>query len=449
MKNRYFSVGRFRFLLVLSLTAAIPAAYAADIPAQLTLPEALNIALSNSTNIREALARLDQSSGQYLQSRSALLPQIGVFARQSIQTISLQGFGIDIPGLPPSSQTGKVGPFGSMDARVVLSQDLFNLASIRSWQSYRSRRESSRLLVDDAREIVALNVISAYLEALTNKATRDALAEQRRLAEELYKITRERVTAGASAELDANRSMQKVNTLEQQWEQASQAYIAAKLDLANIMQARITSDFEVADSAAYGAGTFPERNAAIAVALATRADYRAAGAQVRAAELQVKSVKASRLPTLGLKAGDGQSGNSPVNNVNTYRVQGAIEVPLYTGGRIKGEIEEAEGSLRESQALLDKNRAQIETDVLTAISGIEWALKQVETSALNVKLSRQEVEFTRSRFTQGISDNTEVVNAQDRLTQADDAQIRARYLLGLARANLARAMGAAQKTYRK
>jgi outer membrane protein TolC len=130
-------------------------------------------------------------------------------------------------------------------------------------------------------------------------------------------------------------------------------------------------------------------------------------------------------------------------------VQGQIEVPLYTGGRINGEIEEAEGALREARTLLDKNRFQIQTDVLTAISGIEWALKQVETSTRNVKLSRQEVEFTRSRFAQGISDNTEVVNAQDRLTQADEAEIQTRYMLGLARANLARATGAAEKTYRK
>ena len=85
-------------------TAAWSIAYAADIPAQLTLPEALNIALTNSTVLREAMAQLDQASGQYLQSRSALLPQVGIFARQSIQTISLQGLGIDVPGLPPSSQ---------------------------------------------------------------------------------------------------------------------------------------------------------------------------------------------------------------------------------------------------------------------------------------------------------------------------------------------------------
>jgi outer membrane protein TolC len=147
--------------------------------------------------------------------------------------------------------------------------------------------------------------------------------------------------------------------------------------------------------------------------------------------------------------GDGQSGSSPVHNVNTYKVQGEINVPIYTGGRIRGQIEEAEGALREATTLLDQNRSQIETDVLTAISGVEWALKEVETSAQNVQLSRQEVEFTRARFAQGIVDNSEVVNAQDRLTQADDAQIRAQYMLGLSRANLARAQGAAEKTYRK
>jgi len=434
-----------RFCLLFVLAAALAAAPAGpDLPAQLTLSQALNIALSNSTNIREALARLDQASGRYQQSRSALLPQLDVAARQNYQTVSLIGIGIDLP-----SAAGLIGPFGSMDARILLRQDLLNLANVRARQSYRSRQDSSRLLVDNAREIVALNVIATYLDALKTKAARDTLAEQAKLAEELYRLTRDRVSQGVSAELDANRAMQKVNALEQQWQQATQSYIAAKLGLANILQARITADFEVADDAAYGAGTPADRDAALKTALATRADYRAAEASVRAAELQVKSVKASRVPTLVMTFGDGQSGSTPLHNVNTYKVQGSIDFPLYTGGRIRGEIVEAEGALREARALLDQNRSQIETDVLTAISGVEWALKEVETSARNVKLSRQEVQFTRSRFAQGIADNTEVVNAQDRLTQADDAQIRAQYMLGLARANMARATGVAEKTYRK
>jgi outer membrane protein TolC len=429
---------------LLVVTVAWTVASAADLPGQLTLSEALNIALTNSTNIREAAARLDQASGRYQQSRSALLPQLGVVARQSYQTVNLLGIGIDVP-----SEKGLLGPFGSMDARVLFSQDLFNLANVRAWQSYRSSQNSSRLLVDDAREVVTLNVIATYLEALKAKAARDTLAEQTKLANELYTLTRDRVTQGVSAELDANRAMQKVNALEQQGQEAAQSYIAAKLSLANILQARITADFEVADETAYGAGAPSDRDAAIKTALAMRADYRAAEASVKAAELQVKSAKASGLPTLAMTFGDGQSGSTPVHNVNTYKVQGSINVPLYTGGRIRGEIVEAEGALREARALLDQKRSQIETDVLTANSGVEWALKEFETSTRNVQLSRQEVGFTRARFAQGIADNTEVVNAQDRLTQADDAQIRARYMLGLARANLARATGSAEKAYRK
>ena len=418
----------------------------ADIPAQLSLSEALKIALSNSTVIREAMAQLEQTSGQYKQARSALFPQLDLFARQSIQTINLQGIGLDLPGLV---EPGLIGPFGSMDARLLLNQDIFNLATVRAWKSYRSRQDASRILITDAREIVTLNVVSTYLQALRAKATRDTLVQQIGLANELYKITRERVTQGVSAELDANRAMQKVNTLEQQWQQASQSYIAAKLALANILQARITSDFEVADDAAYGTGATADRDASIRTALATRADYRAAQAEVRAAELNVQSVKATRLPTLGMFFNDGQSGISPARNVNTYRLQGAITMSIFNGGRIRGEIEEAEGALNQARTVVDRNRLQIETDVLTAISALEWALKEVDTSTRNVKLSRQEVDFTRSRFSQGIADNTEVVNAQDRLTQADDANIRALYSLGLARANLARAIGAAETTYRK
>jgi outer membrane protein len=434
---------RLSLLLVVASTLARAAA-GPDLPAQLTLSQALNIALSNSTNIREALARLDQASGRYQQSRSALLPQLDVAARQNYQTLNLLGIGIDVP-----SATGLLGPFGSMDARILLSQDLFNLANLRAWQSYRSRQNSSRLLVDDAREVVTLNVIATFLEVLKARAARDTLAEQTKLANELYTLTRDRVSQGVSAELDANRAMQKVNALEQQWQETAQSYIAAKLSLANILQARITADFEVVEDAAYGAGAPSDRGAALKTALAMRADYRAAEASVRAAELQVKSAKASGLPTLAMTFSDGQSGSTPVHNVNTYKVQGSINVPLYTGGRIRGEIVEAEGALREARAQLDQNRSQIETDVQTANSGIEWALKEVETSTRNVQLSRQEVEFTRARFAQGIADNTEVVNSQDRLTQADDAHIRARYMLGLARANLARATGSAEKTYRK
>jgi outer membrane protein TolC len=142
-------------------------------------------------------------------------------------------------------------------------------------------------------------------------------------------------------------------------------------------------------------------------------------------------------------------GNSPVHNNNTYRVQGQLNIPIFTGGRIDGEVHELQAAVREAEAIRDRTRAQIETDVLMAVAGVEWSVRQLATSLENVGLSRQELQLTRERFVQGVADNTEVVDSQDRLSRSDDANIRAQYTLGLARANLARASGNALTTYRK
>jgi outer membrane protein TolC len=434
-----------RLLLFLILMPTfLSAQNRATLPADLTLKQALEIAFLNNSVLREARANLEKASGTYEQSRSVLLPQINVFAHQGYLTLNLPGFGILIPGQP-----NLIGPFSSMDARAIFTQDLLNIGGIRSWKSFSSRREAASFLVENAREVVTLNVVGAYLQALSAKGIRDALTEQTKLATDLYQLTASRTSQGVASELDANRAKQQVNTRTQELQEAEQSYVASKLNLANILQATITSDFEVADQAAYGSGETMDKGASVQAAYASRPDYRAAAAAVRAAELEVKSIEATRLPVLRLRVSDGQSGNTPEHNVNTYNVQGTLEVPIFTSGRIRGEIHEAEGTLQEATAALDKNRAQIESEVLMAISGVEWALKEVETSTQNVGLSRQEVELSRSRFSQGVTDNTEVVNAQDRLSRADDARIRALYTLGLARANLARAIGGAERAYRK
>lgn len=434
-----------RWLLILTLSVTVAEAQVSpNLPSQLTLAQALEIAHLNSPNVRQAQANFDQAVGRYEQARSVLLPQVDFGVRQSYLTMNFQGIGIDLPSSP-----GLVGPFGSMDARVMVSQDILNIASMRASQSYSSRRDSSRFLVENTREAITLNVVGAYLQALRAKASRDTLLEQTRLANDLYRITADRLTQGVASQLDSNRAKQQVNSLEQQRLEAEQRYVGAKLELANLLHANITDNFEVADTSAYGSGEPPDRAAAVQSALSSRPDYRAAAAEVTAAQLKVRSAKATRLPTFQVSFDAGWSGNSPVNNDDTYRLMGRLNFPIFNGGRIEGEIHDAEGALHEAEAVRDRTRAQIETDVLTAVAGVEWSLKQLATSVENVGLSRQELQLTRERFIQGVADNSEVVDSQDRLTRADDANIRAQYTLGLARANLARASGNAQSTYRR
>ena len=129
-----------RLLLLVLLPVTLAAAQnQSTLPADLTLSQALEIALLNSSTLKEAQANLLQRSGQYEQSRSALLPQVDARTHQSYLTINLEGIGIDLPTF-----SRVLGPFGSLDTRVILTQDLLNIANVRSWQSFSSRRDSSR-----------------------------------------------------------------------------------------------------------------------------------------------------------------------------------------------------------------------------------------------------------------------------------------------------------------
>jgi outer membrane protein TolC len=76
------------------------------------------------------------------------------------------------------------------------------------------------------------------------------------------------------------------------------------------------------------------------------------------------------------------------------------------------------------------------------------ARRQVEVADATITLAQQEVDLTTARFTTGVTDNTEVVNAQDRLARAEENRIRALFHLQMAQAGLQRATGAAEKAYR-
>jgi len=70
--------------LLTLLSTVAKAAEQQDLPKQLTLSQAITIALSNNSILRTAQSRLDQASGRYEQSRSPLLPQLELDAHHTI-----------------------------------------------------------------------------------------------------------------------------------------------------------------------------------------------------------------------------------------------------------------------------------------------------------------------------------------------------------------------------
>lgn len=436
-------------LITLLTSAPLLASERPDIPPKLTLQRAVEISFAHSPVLRLADSQLRQTEAARDRARSSRLPQLSIGAFEALQTLNLEARGIQAPPIPGigSLLPIRVGPFSQVDARSLITQEVVNLSLRHRHRAGNARVEGAQAGHKHARELLALNVVVGYVQALRNQAAEATLRQQLSFARQLYTITEDRFQQGVASSLDVKRSLQQVNNLQQSLYERENALLASKLALANVIHARISADYELADIGRFYDTRSTSKAETISLALRSRPDYQAAQLQVRAAELELRSAQSRRYPTLSFAADYGQSGRRPFNNLNTYRIQGSLNIPVYLGGGISAEIKESRGRLEEARALRDQIMSQVETEVLTALEAVRSARRQVEVAEDTIRLASEEIDLTTARFTSGVTDNTEVVNAQDRLARAEENRIRALFNLNIARANLHRATGAAEATY--
>ena len=436
--------------LLVATACLLPAAERPEIPRRLTLKDAVAMAFNHSPVIRRGQARVAGSVADRDLAKSARLPQVSISAFDALQTVNLRARGIQAPAIPGvgSVLPVRVGPFSQVDARALVTQELWNMPLRYRQQAGNARIEASASENLNTREMLVLQVALAYAEAQAQQLSVETLQGQLELATELERITSDRQQGGIASTLDVRRSRQQTNYLRQSLLETEHALLSAKLQLANLIHAQVSSSYELDAMAPPDSTSTLGESEAMAAALQARPDYRAAQSQMRAIELELRAARSRRYPTLSFSGDYGQSGRAPFQNLNTYRIQGSVNVPIYLGGAISAEARRQQSRLDEAQALLDEVQAQIETDVLTALAAVKSAEAQVTVAAETIGLAGDELELSRERFTGGVADNMEVVNAQDRLERAEQNRIRALFQWHVARANLERAMGSAEKTYR-
>ncbi len=77
------------------------------------------------------------------------------------------------------------------------------------------------------------------------------------------------------------------------------------------------------------------------------------------------------------------------------------------------------------------------------------AAEQVETARTSVELAEQTFAQSQDRFGAGVTDNLEVVQAQESVASAHETYIQSLYAHNLAKVELARAIGDAEQGVRR
>ncbi len=433
----------YQILLQNPYLGGVPAGKLSPTPLALSLENAVALGLKQNLGGVLATDVVTDARGERWQALSELLPNVVTDTGFGVHQINVKAaFGLTIPGKPPI-----IGPFGYLDSRAYLTQSAFDWASIERARSSKAQVRSAEFSSKDAREIVVLVIVSNYLLVIADQSEVESATSQRDTAKALFQQTSDQKTAGLASAVDVLRSQVQLQSREQKLIVAQNNLAKQKLVLARAIGLPMRQKFEITTRAPYRELTPSSLDEAIQSAYKARADFQSQMNQVRSAELARRAASAERYPSLGVETDYGLSGVNPGSSHGTVDAAATLRIPIFQGGRVHGDILRANASLARERQRLEDLRAKIDQEVSDAHLDLEAAAQEVSVAKSAVMLATQTLEQSRDRFISGVTDNIEVVQAQDALAIATDTYIASLYSHNVAKISLARAIGVAESGF--
>jgi len=174
-----------------------------------------------------------------------------------------------------------------------------------------------------------------------------------------------------------------------------------------------------------------------------RAPVRQANEAVNAQRGLLRVARGQRLPQVAVTsqyaqlAYPGKVSPFGADFVSDWTVSLGLQLPIFTGGRIGGDVAVARANLNQAQLRLQQARELAEVDARNAAIQLEAAQAGWQASAGTVEQATRAYQIAELRYREGISTQTELLDSRIQLQQAQAARARAARDLQVAKVRLA------------
>ena len=359
---------------------------------------------------------------------------------EELQRINLKAFGFKFAGFPSS-----VGPFGLTATQATGSWSPLDFASIDKYRASGETVKAAEFNYHDARDTVVLAVGANYLLVIAQESRVEAAQAELKTAQALYQLASDQETAGLAPNIDTLRAQVQLQAQQEAVIEAQNDLEKQRIALARVIGLPVHQKFRLVNRVPYAPVPDIALTGAYDLALATRSDYKAAQAQLRAAELRRAAAWKGYLPSVGVSGAYGVLGYTPDAMAPNYSAAATLNIPIFQGGKVQADVRETEAALKERQAQADNLKARIEQEVEDSILDLKAAAQQVEVARTGLDLAQQVVAQSQDRFAAGVTNNVEVIQAQQQLASANDQFIASLYAHNIAKVLLARSIGNAEQ----
>lgn len=412
----------------------------------ITLNEAINLALANSTALQTAAAAVNRARGVVNESRAGFNPTVGA---ATTYTHLEPGQTITFPG--PNGQPQTINLIQQNQWQVLMNVNLpIDLAGMirTALQQSEFSEIAARLDFNRTRNDTVLNVKNAYYDVLRAKALVTVQQEALKNAQDNQATAEAQLRAGTGTRFDVLRAATQVANAQNALFAAQNQQNIATATLNNQLGLNQNTPIETAE-AAEPEGPSGDFNSEVAEAYRTRPEILQADANIRAAEKGVVLAQRSSMPTVGVgfNATFNPNPGGFSSNTLTWGPSVSVNLPLFDQGLARARTQQAKAGLDTARIAKQTTQDTVALQVRQAYLNLQNALDRLNVTTAALTEAQEQYRLAQVRFRAGVtatpgqSPLLEISDAQAALTQAQQNQVTAQYDVAAARAALDRAIG--------
>ncbi len=384
---------------------------------------------------REAV---EQALAVTQQRRSPLYPQLNLESSQTRSQFVNIGRGFDTPGVPTQPR-----PSNRFDARLVASVPLVDPTLIAAYRAAKIGVDVSEFEQQRVLQEILNSTASIYLTHLRNLKRFEVIEANIERDEALLQLARNQLEAGVATQIDITRAEVQLAFNEQARLQQETIVYQSELFLKRLLNFDLRVPIATTDFLASRYLPTATPDVDVEQVLPELPQYLRARSQLEQNRLERRAAGWERFPAIRAFGDYGYVSRTPFDGEEQtgWAIGVAATMPIFEGFRIRANKDLAESRIRATEYELQLIEQDASSDLLFAWQDMQSRLAQIAVAEQNVNLSDEELRLARIRFEQGVADNREIIDAQNRVAVAQDNLVEAVHQYNLSRLEYARSKG--------
>lgn len=395
---------------------------------QWSLDSCISYAITHNINVLQQKLRIREGEQSITEAKDRFLPTLDASASQTFNF----GRGLTAQNVYADRNTSNFGWSAG------LSLPLFQgMAEYRNLKLTKLSLQQYVLENEAAKDNVALNVISQYLQVLYCKEVALSARSQAQLSAFEVVRQKEMIDAGKVAEatiydLEAVAAQDRLQVIT-----ADNDTRTALVNLANLLQLPTVDGFDVLPLE-QGEPEIPTPDEVYTAAMLNNNSILSARQAIKVADERISYAKSGYIPTLRFNAGLGSSyyrlsgfNNDAFNaqmkhNFATY-LGFSLSIPIFDGFNTRNSVRRARLQQASAKLDLDQRSLDLYKDIQLAYCQATGAREKYVTSKETLEKTKLSFDSTRERFNLGRATQADYEQAKNNLFRTEVSRIQSHY----------------------